>query len=131
MDTETILDPQDPATFTASKLDWSEISGGRHAVVLEAYRSIAALRRSLPELTDPDMTRTSVSYDESARWFLMRRGGRDGVVVAVNLSDVEVTVPLEGGDSDRTWTALWESPAGVSVRGSEAVLPPRASCLLR
>ena len=36
-DTETILDPQDPATFAASKLDWSEVSEGRHAVVLEAY----------------------------------------------------------------------------------------------
>ena len=136
-DTETILDPQDPATFTASTLDWSEVHEGRHAAVLEAYRSLAALRRSLPELTDPDLTRTSCAYDEEARWFLMRRGGSGGptpargVVVAVNFSDVEVTVPLGADPSGRTWTALWQSPAGVTVQGDRLVLPPHASCLLR
>jgi 1,4-alpha-glucan branching enzyme len=130
-DTETILDPQDPATFAASKLDWSEVADGRHAVVLEAYRSLAALRRALPELTDPDMTRHSCEYDENARWLMVRRGGAEGSVVAVNFSDVEVRVSLGDGSSGRTWTALWQSPAGVDVRGDELVLPPRASCLLR
>ena len=136
-DTDDDLDPQDPATFTASKLDWSETAEGRHAVVLEVYRSLAALRRSLPELTDPDMTRTTVSYDEDARWFLMRRGGSAGphpargVVVAVNFGDVEVTVPLEADGAGRSWTASWQSPAGVTVEGDSLVLPPHASCLLR
>ena len=133
-DTETILDPQDPATFTASRLDWSEASEDRHALVLEVYRSLGALRRALPELTDPDMTRTSVSFDEEARWLLLRRGGgpgSEGVVVAVNFSDVEVTVPLEGDASARTPAPLWQSPAGVTVRSGELVLPAHASCLLR
>ena len=136
-DTETILDPQDPATFTASRLDWNEVHEGRHARVLEAYRSLTALRRSLPELTDPDLTLTSCQYDEKARWFLMRRGGAGGptpargVVVAVNFSDVEVTVPVGADPYGRTWTALWQSPAGVTVQGDRIVLPPHASCLLR
>lgn len=129
-DTDTILDPQDPATFAASKLDWNEVSQGRHAVVLEAYRALTALRRSLPELTDPDMTRTSCEYDEKARWFVMRRGGTEGSVVAVNFSDVEVTVSLDD-PSGRTWSPLWQSPSGVVVRGDELVLPPHAGCLLR
>ncbi len=141
-DTDTIPDPQDPATFTASKLDWSEVGTGRHAVLLETYRTLTRLRRTLPELTEPDLTRTSVHFDEEARWFLLRRqgsgrGDRSGVLAAVNFSDVEVTVPL-GDDTDgagragegRTWTTLWQSPAGVTVQGDVVVLPPHASCLL-
>ena len=129
-DTETVPDPQDPATFALSKLDWSEVDQGRHAVLLDAYRSLVALRRTLPALTDPDLTRTSVSYDEEARWFLMNRGDGArgaGVVVAVNFSDVEVTVSLTGDDSssDRTWTALWESPVGVTLSAMPAPSQPR------
>ena len=43
---ESVPDPQDPATFAASKLDWSELETGRHAVLLDVYRELAALRRA-------------------------------------------------------------------------------------
>jgi malto-oligosyltrehalose trehalohydrolase len=127
-DVSTIPDPQDPATYAASKLDWSELCEGRHATVLAAYQELVRLRRQLPDLTDPDMRRTSVAFDEEARWILVRRGS---VVVAVNLGAGEVTVPLGDDTSERARTVLWQSPAGVTLHGDEVVLPPHASCLLR
>ena len=37
-----VPDPQDPATYDRSNLDWSELADGRHAVVLDAYRRLAS-----------------------------------------------------------------------------------------
>ena len=131
-DTETILDPQDPATFAASKLDWSEVvrgapRGGAGGLPGAGGAATFAARAHGPRHDDGPPCRTT-----------RRRAGSScdaaapgGAVAAVNFSDVEVTVPLEGGSSGRTWTALWQSPAGVTVRGDELVLPPHASCLLR
>jgi len=124
-DPSTVPDPQDPQTFASSKLSWDDQEVGRHAVVLKAYRDLAELRRRVEDLTDPDLRRTPCTVDEDARWFLMRRG--DAVVVA-NFGDREVVV--EVGD-DRRWEVPWQSPAGVTVRGREVVLPPHAGCMLR
>ncbi|MDX1529982.1 MAG: malto-oligosyltrehalose trehalohydrolase [Rhodothermales bacterium] len=43
-----VPDPQDPATFQRSKLDWTEIQRPEHAAVLALYRRLLALRRDLP-----------------------------------------------------------------------------------
>ena len=60
-DPAVVPDPQDPATFERSKLDWSELEGGRHAVLLDVYRRLAELRRRLPQLTDPAFTSSTWS----------------------------------------------------------------------
>jgi malto-oligosyltrehalose trehalohydrolase len=125
-DADSVPDPQDPATYERSKLDWAELESGRHAVLLDSYRRLVVLRRSLPELTDPDMRRTSCEVDEDQRWFLMRRGD---VAVVVNVGDSEVSIDL--GRQDHPWQVLWQSPVGVELRGGRVVLPPHASCLLR
>ena len=77
-DPAVVPDPQDPATFERSKLDWSELGTGRHARMLDVYRELARLRRALPELTDPAFARTVVHVDEDARLFTMRRGALAG-----------------------------------------------------
>ena len=63
-DPAVVPDPQDPATFERSKLDWSELETGRHAVLLDVYRRLASLRRTLPELTDPSFARLVATSDE-------------------------------------------------------------------
>ncbi len=122
-DPAVVPDPQDPETFERSKLDWSEVDGGRHAVVLDAYRRLGALRRELPELTDPRLGRVEVEVDEARRVLVMRRGA---VVVAVNLSDTEVTVGLESRHE-----VLFATPAGATVDGVSVVLPAHAGAMLR
>ena len=102
-DPDAVPDPQEPETFTRSKLDWSESTQGRHAQLLAAYRSLAALRRTEPALTDPAFESVSCTADEERRVFMMRR--RD-LLVVVNFG--EDAVELETPPA----TVLFATPAG-------------------
>ena len=89
-DPAVVPNPQNPSTFTNSKLDWSESTDGDHARLLALYRDLATLRRTVPELTDPRFSELEVQFDESARWFVLRRGD---VFVAVNFAEDSVSLP--------------------------------------
>ncbi|GAA5003627.1 malto-oligosyltrehalose trehalohydrolase [Actinopolymorpha pittospori] len=88
-----VPDPQDPATFEASKLDWAEPEKEGAARLLRWYTALVRLRRELPDLADPRLYRVGVSYDEDARWLSIRRGA---VGVVANLADRPAQVPLDG-----------------------------------
>ena len=121
-DPAVVPDPQDPATFERSKLDWSEATGGRHARMLEVYRSLARLRRERPELTDPSFGATSCSVDEERRVFTMRRGD---LLVAVNFGDTEAEVDTGGGE------LLFETGAGAKLhQGRRLTLPAHAGAVV-
>jgi maltooligosyltrehalose trehalohydrolase len=55
-----VPDPQDPATFAASVLDWDEPARPEHARLLEWYRVLIALRRTVPDLASGDRHATSL-----------------------------------------------------------------------
>jgi maltooligosyltrehalose trehalohydrolase len=80
-DPESVPDPQDPATFQRSKLDWSSLRHGRHARLLDWHRTLIALRRRLPVLTDPRV-RLEASLDDGL--LHVRRGP---VHLGANLGD--------------------------------------------
>ncbi|MDR3659422.1 MAG: malto-oligosyltrehalose trehalohydrolase, partial [Mycobacterium sp.] len=86
-------DPQDPATFQRSKLNWSEVGTGEHARLLGIYRALIALRRTEPAFADPWLTNLRVEHDEGARWIVMHRGG---FAVACNLGGEPAEVPVTG-----------------------------------
>ncbi|HZB50803.1 MAG TPA: malto-oligosyltrehalose trehalohydrolase, partial [Mycobacteriales bacterium] len=92
-DSEDVPDPQDPQTFRRSRLDWSEVDGGKHAELLEWHRRLIAVRRQRPELSDPWLDSVDVAYDEDARWLVVTRGA---LRVAVNLAAERQTLPLDG-----------------------------------
>src|SRR5205807_2601907 len=72
---EEIPDPQDPATFERSKLQWSEVGEPPHDEVLAWHRDLLALRRRLPDLTDARFERVHVSFSEEDQWLRVRRRG--------------------------------------------------------
>ena len=131
-DVTTVPDPQDPATFESSRLDWSERETPRGRTLLACYRRLATLRRTLPALTDPDLRHLDVDHDEDARWLVLRRGaGVEAVVVAVNLGTAPVTVPL----GDAALTCAFATPGAGLAEGSvvgadELMLPPGTGVLL-
>ena len=112
-------DPQDVASFHRSRLDWDELTTGRHAVVFDCYRRLARLRRELPQLTDPSFG--SVSCTVEGRLFTMRRGD---LLVVVNTGEAEVS--LEAGERE----VLFETPSGVTVDGARVVVPAHDGALL-
>ena len=121
-DPSVVPDPQDPATFERSKLNWSETSGGRHARMLEVYRQLASLRRGRPELTDPSFASVSCTADEETRLFRMRRGDLE---VVVNFGEDPAKVDLEGPAD-----LLFATGEGVSLAGAQLSLPAHAGALV-
>lgn len=90
---EDVPDPQDPATFERSKLDWSELDRPPHHDLLDWHRRLIALRRRLPDLTDPVIGATQTAFDEHAGWVVATRGR---TTIACNLGTGPVTLPAYG-----------------------------------
>ncbi|GGI41678.1 malto-oligosyltrehalose trehalohydrolase [Cnuibacter physcomitrellae] len=115
-DESSVPDPQDPATFERSKLDWSEPEQPEHARMLALYQRLAELRPDLVELTFDDV---AVSYDEDARWLVLDRAP---YVLVVNLSDspVDVTAvaPQAGEPLLDTAAFLRSAPLAAETLGA-------------
>ena len=99
-DESTVPDPQDPSTFTNSKLDWDDVSSERGAAILRAYRVLIALRRTDQAFVDHRYEANAVRFSEDERWLVLTRGilGPDvaPVHVVVHLADGAAEVPVPG-----------------------------------
>jgi len=122
---EDVPDPQDPATFERSKLDWGEVDRDPHAGLLDWHRKLLALRRAEPDLTDPRFEETSVSYDEDGRWLVLGRGTRLRVVC--NLGAERQEVPVDGTPRE----LLAASTVGFTYRSGAVALDGESVCVVR
>jgi maltooligosyltrehalose trehalohydrolase len=116
-------DPQDPATFERSRLDWAEPDKDTHREVLEWYQHLLVLRRARAELTDGRLDRVHCAYDEAARWFVVYRGQ---LAIAANLSGRRQTVPLQGAPTG----VLLSSAGGFVFRPGEIDLAPESVAIV-
>jgi maltooligosyltrehalose trehalohydrolase len=117
-----VPDPQDPATFERSRLDWTEIHSPGHASLLDWYRRLIALRRQVPALTDPRLDRTQTDCDPDAGWLVVRRGP---VTVAANLGAGAWTFPAAAAAP-----LLAASDPRIGRAGNRVVLPPDTAAIL-
>ncbi len=115
--------PQDPATFVRSKLDWSELDDTPHADLLAFHRRLLALRKAVPDLSDPRLDRIQVRFDEDARWLVVRRHGH---AVVANLADAAGTVALAAADA-----VLLTTDDRACLVGGGVDLPARSAAILR
>lgn len=98
-DLSAMPDPQDPATFQRSKLDWSEpvAAGSRHARLLALYQELTRLRRTVSAFTDPDFRELEVeisagaAFDAETRWLELRRG--PDIRILINFAAVPLAAP--------------------------------------
>ncbi|MDX6230265.1 MAG: maltooligosyltrehalose trehalohydrolase [Frankiales bacterium] len=91
-DPSDVPDPQDPATFERSRLDWAELDKDKEAEhsMFAFYRRLIRLRRDLPDLTDPALDAVTVAYDDDKRWIAVHRGS---VAILANLAAGEQRLP--------------------------------------
>jgi maltooligosyltrehalose trehalohydrolase len=121
---EDVPDPQDAATVAASTLRWDEVGETRHTSMLEWYRDLIALRRAEPDLSDPRLDRVAVSYDATARWLVVSRGGLRVVCnLAAGAQDVPVDRPVES-------VVLASDPKAVPA-GEAVALPGESVAIVR
>ncbi|HEV7623073.1 MAG TPA: malto-oligosyltrehalose trehalohydrolase [Amnibacterium sp.] len=118
-DPAVVPDPQEPETFSRSKLDWSERRSGAHAALLDLHRRLIDLRRRLPELTDPRFPTIEATADDAAGTIVLRRGG---VTVAANLGSAEARVRAAG-------SLVLTTAAGVALDAGTLVLPPESAAI--
>jgi len=120
---ETVVpDPQDPETFSRSTLNWAERGEGMHARILALYRDLIALRRSIPDLTDPAFGSLHAEADEQARSFRLQRGDTE-ILVNFAAASVTLSVPL-------TATILLATVDACTVAEGSAVLPGRCAMVI-
>ena len=117
-DESLVPDPNDPATFERSKLDWAEATSGDHRRLLQGYRMLARLRRERPELTDPDRAGHTGEHVAPGRWVLHR----GAAAVYVNLSETDWAV--EVGDDQEIWLATTTAHDGAPVEEGPVTLSP-------
>ncbi|MGN9782430.1 malto-oligosyltrehalose trehalohydrolase [Nonomuraea sp. ZG12] len=115
-------DPSEEETFLRSKLDWDELKEEGHWSLLCWYRDLTALRKALPELSDPRLDRVRVDCDPDDRWLVMWRGA---LAVSVNFSPESVTLPVPLG------AVLLASDENVSARPEGTRLPGQSLVIHR
>jgi maltooligosyltrehalose trehalohydrolase len=127
-DESAVPDPQDPTTFTNSKLDWADVSSERGAAILRAYRVLIALRRTDQAFVDHRYEANTVRFSEDRRWLVLTRGllGPDvtPVHVVVNFADdaAEVPVPEAEGEELYGFGATEVDAGVVRFRGRGVVV---------
>jgi maltooligosyltrehalose trehalohydrolase len=90
-----VPDPNDPATFERSKLDWEQAKGP----VLELWRTLLALRRQVPALGNCRRDLTAARVDPDRRLVVLERGDPSGsrAVVVANLGPTSQRCPADTG----------------------------------
>ncbi len=117
-------DPEDPATFERSILDWRRVGRSPHAHVLRFYRDLIALRKQYPCLANCRKDLTELDFDECAKWLVMRRNDPSGcrALVICSFAPHRQTIPVSV--DEETWElALWSGT--LAYGGSGALAPSR------
>ena len=115
-DPTEIPDPQEPATFEASKLDWSERDRGVHAELLAWHKELIRFRKATPPPSELDDV--VVRYDETGAWLVY---GWSGVAIACNFSAAEVDIEV-GADG----SVLLASGYEPKRANGSVTLPPES-----
>ncbi|UQU67053.1 malto-oligosyltrehalose trehalohydrolase [Couchioplanes caeruleus] len=116
-----VPDPQDPATFERSKLDWAERDKPGHADILDLHKRLIALRREHADLSDPRLDRVEVWHGD--QYVVMRRGR---CIVAANLAGIPQTVSLRSVPS----RVLLATEQGVVLQRDRIELPAETAAVV-
>jgi maltooligosyltrehalose trehalohydrolase len=121
---DEVPDPQDPATFERSKLQWEETTRGVHAEMLEWYRALIRLRRTTPDLADGRLDLVKVRADDDCCTLVIERGA---TTIVANLGTEEQKVDI---DRERGTTVLLSSAAAIDASPRSVTLPPDSVAVL-
>jgi maltooligosyltrehalose trehalohydrolase len=116
-----VPDPQDPATFARSKLDWSEIEKPDHREMLDFHRRLIALRKEHPALSDPWLDHVEVSHGD--HFLSVRRGS---YLVLANLADHRQRIAVDG----RPCSVLLTTEPGVTLMPNGVDLPAMSAAVI-
>jgi maltooligosyltrehalose trehalohydrolase len=116
-----VPDPQAPETFARSRLDWAELDKPEHRDLLDFHRRLIALRRSVPDLSDPRLDLVDVRYGD--QFLVIRRGG---CLVVANLAGRPQRINLPAVAR----RVLLATTSGVTVMRDGLELPAESAAIV-
>jgi maltooligosyltrehalose trehalohydrolase len=121
---DAVPDPTLRATFDASKLRWELLKQAEHAEMLDWYKSLISLRRSVSALTNGrlDLTRARCNAEEN--WLVVERGP---VQIFCNFSDRPRKLPCL---SEETCRVLLASDSEARLQGGNVVVPAESVAII-
>jgi len=118
---ESVPDPQDEATFEASRLRWEELREPLHQELAQWYRDLLSLRRTEAGLRDGRLDSVEVTFDDRTGWLQVRRGP---LALACNFSAAEAAINITG-------ELLLASDKGAAIDNSRLSLPAGSAAIIR
>jgi maltooligosyltrehalose trehalohydrolase len=116
-----VPDPQDEATFLSAKLRHEVRDSGVHKILLEFYRGLLKLRKTIPALAQTDKDRMAVNgYPKEKILAVERWCSEHRALMVANLGAAENSVAVS--ITQRHWRKAFDS-AAPQWRGSAGVLP--------
>lgn len=120
--------PDAESTFEHARLNWESLGQQPHAEVLDFYRQLLKLRRTVPALKNNLKELTDIDYSEEHRWFTIQRRDPmgDRVLLYCNLAEEEraFDVGLEWKLALKSWND--ELPEGrIAGHGAALFIAPR------
>ncbi|MBI1255839.1 MAG: malto-oligosyltrehalose trehalohydrolase [Chloroflexi bacterium] len=141
-------EPPDPGakhSFTMSKLDHSLRDQGVHRVLFDYHKTLIALRKSIPALSEPNKVRLEVqAYGRERVLYLRRWNGDSEIFAALSFSFDPVTIKLDvpGGKWKKQFDSAdprWNADSDLSSKAKahtlksdgtvELTLPPHSFVL--
>jgi maltooligosyltrehalose trehalohydrolase len=114
-------DVPEPHGFPPAGLDWAELDKPEHREILDFYRRLITLRKSRPDLSDPNLERLDVRYGDQ---FVVVRRGR--CFVAANLAGKAQRITLP----DVVRAVLLATRDGVIVMRDGVELPAESAAVV-
>jgi maltooligosyltrehalose trehalohydrolase len=132
-------DPHDIETFMHSKLNWQLIEQKNHRILLELYRELIRLRKTVPALANLNKESLAVWADEKQKLLTVKRGKENSKTVALfNFSktdartgDLRNQKPLKKifDSSDRKWKGPGTRLPETMAQDGSGVLNPESFAL--
>ncbi len=118
-----LQDPQSANTFQKCKLNWEKRETGKHKVVLEFYRQLIKLRKTIPALKNLEKKSIEVSCNEKDKVLQVRRWSHESqILYMMNFNKEHIsftpTVP------SNNWQKILDS-SDIKWMGAGATLPER------
>ncbi len=114
-------DPQSPETSLKSQLKWEKRKEGKHKALLELYRHLIQLRRTIPALKNLDKQNLEVSSLEADKLLFLHRWSDASQIFCImnfNQKDVSFTPTQPSGN----WQKILDS-SDTEWMGPGATLP--------
>ncbi len=116
-------DPQSTETFLKSKIHWEKRNEGTHRILLDFYKNLITLRRTIHAFSHSDKKSLDVDSLEKEKIVFVKRGRDTNHVFLIfnfNNADVSITPALH----DDTWSKILDSSEKI-WNGPGSLLPKK------